>query len=163
MILWGPARSSLYTSINNITLQVNYVFWSLLWSICRNTLTHTHTLSIPFWLPLARPVSIGPSPLDRLLIHASCQTGPALPVLWRASAWVEAALLQTLVPWITGCTQGASVYSGAACLDDNVHGHKGDILKGGSDKTGAKEPKLWVFPERITKKVVCVCVCARVS
>lgn len=45
------------------------------------TRTHTHTLTIPLWLPSARPVSIGPSPLDRLLIHASCQTAPALLVL----------------------------------------------------------------------------------
>lgn len=119
---------------------------------------HTH-VHWPFLFGFPWPaLSIGPSPLDRLLIHASCQTVPALLVLWRASARVEAALLQTLVPWITACTQGASVYCGAACPDDNVHGHKGDILKGGSDKTGAKEAKLWVFPERITKEVVCVCV-----
>lgn len=39
----------------------------------------------------------------------------------------KAALLQTLVPWITARTRGAGVHSGGCCPRHNANGHKGSF------------------------------------
>lgn len=125
------------------------------------TVTQKETLTVPLLPALARVVSTGFSPLSQTFDSPPLPNSPCSPCPYEgASAWGEAALLQTLVPWITARTRGASVHSGAACLDDNVRGHEGAILNGGPDKTGAKEPKLWAFPEwgQQWERPVCVCV-----